>query len=196
MACASQLIYEKAVRQSLPSAFVTSLERIDEFVIGVVLVRRHKQRRYYSNSLDFTSAPLQLLLSRSEQESFSFQTTRKTLLTGESTSKEKFIVINPSLDVDVSNILIVKYVIFLMKVNAAIVSVGGKIGGHIKDSCIISVDFGDITHTLSNMYEALSTRQYTVDLKHPVVQDAIKKGKKIFIITSVYTARKVEIKVC
>ena len=75
-------------------------------------------------------------------------------------------------------------------------SVGGKVGGKDKDSVTISVDFGDITHTISNMYEVLSTKQYKVDLKHPVVQDAVKKGKKIFIITSVYTASKVEITVC
>ena len=83
-----------------------------------------------------------------------------------------------------------------MKVKAAIVSVGGKVEGHMKDSAIISVDFGDIKHTISNMYKVLNTKQYKVDLKHPVVQDAVKKGKTFFIITSVYTASKVEITVC
>ena len=102
---ASQSIYEKAVRLSFPSAFVTSLEKIDEFVIGAVLVRHHKQRWYYGNSLDFTSAPLQSLLSKSEQQSFSFQTETHTLFTGESESKEKSLNINPSLDGDVRNIL-------------------------------------------------------------------------------------------
>ena len=79
---------------------------------------------------------------------------------------------------------------------AAIVSVGGKIGGHMNDSATLSFDFGDITHTISNVYEALSNKQYKVDLKHPIVQDAVEKGKTFFIITSLYTASKVEIAVC
>ena len=83
-----------------------------------------------------------------------------------------------------------------MKVKAAILSIGGKIEGHMKDTATISVDFGDITHTISNMYKVLSTTQYRVDLKHPVVKDAVEKGKTFFIITSVYTASKVEITVC
>ena len=101
---ASQEIYEKAVRYNLPSAFVTPLERIDEFVIGAVLVRHNKQRRYHDNSLDFTSAPLQSLLSKSEQQSFSFLSEIDTLLSVESESKEMpFNNINLSLDGDVSN---------------------------------------------------------------------------------------------
>ena len=91
---ASQLIYEKAVRQNLSSAFVTSLERIDEFVIGTVLVRHNKQSWYHDNSLDFTSAPLQCLLSKSEQQGFSLQTETDTLLTEETESKEKSLNIN------------------------------------------------------------------------------------------------------
>ena len=84
-----------------------------------------------------------------------------------------------------------------MKVNAAaIVCVDGKIGGHMKDDGTISVAFGEITRTISNMYDVLSTKKYKVNLKHPVVQDAVKKGKTFFIITSVYTASKVEIAVC
>ena len=48
-----------------------------------------------------------------------------------------------------------------MKVNAAaIVSVDSKMGGHKKDSPTISVDFGDITRTISDMYEVLSTNKY------------------------------------
>ena len=46
-----------------------------------------------------------------------------------------------------------------MKVNAAaIVCVDGKIGGHMKDDGTISVDFGEITRTISNMYDVLSTK--------------------------------------
>ena len=79
---------------------------------------------------------------------------------------------------------------------AAIVSVGGKVGGKAKDNATISVDFGDITHTISNVYDVLNTKRYKVDLKHPVVQDAMEKGKAFFVIISVYTASKVEITVC
>ena len=101
---ASQKIYEKAVCHNLPSTFVTSLERIDEFVIGAVLVRHHKQRWYRDNSLDFTSAPLQSLLSeKSEQQSISFETKTDTLLNITGESKEKSLNINLSLDGDVSN---------------------------------------------------------------------------------------------
>ena len=100
---ASQKIYEKAVCHNLPSTFVTSLERIDEFVIGAVLVRHHKQHWYHDNSLDFTSAPLQSLLSKSEQQSISFETKTDTLLNITGESKEKSLNINLSHDEDVSN---------------------------------------------------------------------------------------------
>ena len=83
-----------------------------------------------------------------------------------------------------------------MKVKAEIVGVGGGARGHMKDTVTVSIDFGDITRTISNMYDVLSTRQYKVDLKHPVVQDAVEKGKTIFVISSVYTASKVEVTVC
>ena len=83
-----------------------------------------------------------------------------------------------------------------MKVKAAIMSVGGKMGGHMNDSATILFDFGNITHTISNMYEVLRTKQYRVDLVHPVVQDAVEKGTTFFIITSLYTASNVEITVC
>ena len=79
---------------------------------------------------------------------------------------------------------------------AAIVSVGGKVGGKGKDNATISVQFGEVTHTISNMYDVLSTKQYKVDSEHPVVQAAIEKGKTFFVIISVYTASKVEITVC
>ena len=103
---ASQAIYEKAVRHNLPSAFVTSLERIDEFVIGTVLVRHHKYFRCYDKSLDFTSLPLQYLLSEeSEQQNVSFETKTNTLLniTGETESQENSLNIKISHDADVSN---------------------------------------------------------------------------------------------
>ena len=79
---------------------------------------------------------------------------------------------------------------------ATIVNVDGKTGGHRKDNATISVDFGDITRTISNMYEVLRTKQYKVDLEHPIVKDAVEKGKTFFVITSLYTASKVEITVC
>ena len=103
---ASQAIYEKAVRHNLPSAFVTSLERIDEFVIGTVLVRHHKYFRCYDKSLDFTSVPLQSLLSeKSEQQKVLFDTKTDRLLniTGETESQEKSLNIKISHDEDVSN---------------------------------------------------------------------------------------------
>ena len=96
---ASQVIYEKAVRHHLPSAFVTSLERTDEFVIGAVLVRHHKHHWYHDNSLDFTSIPLQCLLSKSEQQGFSFQTKSA----GETECKERSLNITFGLNRDVSN---------------------------------------------------------------------------------------------
>ena len=99
---ASQVIYEKVVRHNLPSAFVTSLERVDRFVIGAVLVRHRKPGWYHPNSLDFTLVPLQSLFSNSEQQDFSFQIKTDTLLTGEAVTKEKSINFNLSLDADVS----------------------------------------------------------------------------------------------
>ena len=100
---ATQKVFEKAVLRDLLSVIVPSLERSEEFVIPVVLVPHNKPHWYHDKSLDFTSAPLQSLLSESEQQGFSFNTKTSTYLTKGTESEETCFNVNLLLKGNVSN---------------------------------------------------------------------------------------------
>ena len=74
-----------------------------------------------------------------------------------------------------------------------------RFGGGFSDSQTISntvqVSLGGLTHIKSNMYDTLTSKELRVDPTHPVVRDAMGKGKTFFVINSVYQSNKVEIKV-
>ena len=78
----------------------------------------------------------------------------------------------------------------------AFLKLGGDLGGDAKKTLSIHVSLGALKHVTSNMIDLFTgQQQLRVDPNHPIVKDAMAKGKTFFIINSVYQSDKVEIKV-
>lgn len=56
-------------------------------------------------------------------------------------------------------------------------------------------DFGNIDHIYGDLYQAFSTKPYRVNTKHPLVETAIKKGRIMYFISSIFLSEKVHISV-
>ncbi len=78
----------------------------------------------------------------------------------------------------------------------AFIDVGGDVGGDAKKVVKLTVSLGSFKHNISNMYDAITAKSFTVDINHPIIREAINKGKTLFVISSVYQSQKVEITVC
>ena len=78
----------------------------------------------------------------------------------------------------------------------AFIDIGGDIGGDAKKVVKLTVSLGAFNHEVSNMYDAVTAKSFTVDPNHPIVRRAIHKGNTLFVISSVYQSQKVEISVC
>ncbi len=75
------------------------------------------------------------------------------------------------------------------------IDIGGDVGGAGKKFVKIDVALGSFTHITSNMFSAISTKSLTFDVNHPVIREALQKGKSVFVISSIYQSQKVEISV-
>ena len=178
MAALQQVVLDRAVKHHLPSAFASPLERVDEFEIGKILLHHKKPRFWRHKELDFTSLPLHSLLADSKDFKFERQTTIE--FTSDSDKSQR--VVNVDLDVDA-------------EVKTHWLDIGGSIGGGEKKTLNLSIDFGKVDHITSDMFQVLSSKKWSVDLNHILVKDAMDRGMEMFIITSVYQASKVDIKV-
>ena len=178
----TQSVFERAVRHHLPSAFVPLLERVDEFAVGKVLVLHKKPHFWRHDALDFTSLDFQLLLTevQSKGKAFGVQTERKKQFDQSVDSSNRMIKIDLGLDAELKTKL---------------GDIGGDIGGGGAKSLQVSVNFGSITHIISDLPQTLMSHQWTIDNSHAVIKDALVKGKEMFVITSVYEAQKVIVKV-
>ena len=72
---------------------------------------------------------------------------------------------------------------------------GGKLGGDGKKTVTLSVKFGSVSHIVSNVFEVLSSKQYSVDVNHFIAKEALAKGGDLFVISSIYESQKADIKV-
>ena len=174
-----QTAFERAVRHQLPSAFAASLERVDEFEVGKVLVLHRKPRFWRLHrwqALDFTGLHLTALL-----EDLDVRTQSRVGLTSDTDTTEKTFRLNLGADAELK-----------MQSLEILGKLTGK-GSLLFDMCF---DFGKVEHIVGDVFQALSGRQWTVDAKHPVVRDALRKGKEMYVISSVYQASKIDVKVC
>lgn len=74
--------------------------------------------------------------------------------------------------------------------------VGGDVGGSGKKMAKINVSLGSFTHITTDMGSQLTGQKFTVNLEHPVIREAVDKGKTLFVISSLFQSQKVEITVC
>ena len=178
----TQSVFERAVRHHLPSAFVTLLERVDEFAVGKVLVLHKKPHVFRHRELDFTSLPLSALISEAQSggNALNFQTESKKLFDYSSDASNRVIKLDLDLDAELK-------------------TAWGNIGGDVKGGGTkfvhLLVDFGSIHHIISDLYQTLSSQRWTVNTGHVVVKDALAKGKEMYVITSVYQADKAVVRV-
>ena len=59
----------------------------------------------------------------------------------------------------------------------------------------INVGLGAMKRIKSNIFDAMSSKQFKINPNHPVIKDGITKGRSLFVISSVYESQKVEITV-
>lgn len=172
-----QKLLERAVDLHFPSAFVPIQERVAEFEIGKVLLL-HKKRHWWRPHppLDFTSLPLKTLLKRP------LHVTEQALL--------EFTADTRSIHREVAVTLVVKG--GLKKDLLAVV--GKAEDKHVSEFTFL-IDFGKVEHVIGDIFTRLYSSQHVIDMAHPVVQDAMERGMEMYVITSVYKASKVDIKV-
>ena len=72
---------------------------------------------------------------------------------------------------------------------------GGKLEGDAKRVANLTVGLGSFTHTVSDVFEVFRKNQFKINANHPVIKEAIHKGRTLFVISSVYQTEKAEIKV-
>ena len=98
----TQTIFSRAVKHHVQDAFVSILDRIDEFNIGAVLVYNDKPRFWRKKELNFSGVQLSDLLEKSQQTEFSFNTETKVLFNETDDSSQRTVNIDLDLDGEVS----------------------------------------------------------------------------------------------
>ena len=148
-----------------------------EFEIGKVLVLHNKRHWWRPHpSLDFTSLPLKILLKRP------LHVTRQSQLEFTAATLTSHNAVAVTLGVTGG-------------LKKDLLSVVGQAKGKHASELTFVVDFGKIEHVVGNFFAGLYGNQYVIDRGHPVVQDAMERGMEMYVITSVYRASKVDIKV-
>lgn len=102
----TQAVFERAVKHHLPKAFITHLERIDEFNLGQVLTYHSKPHWWWpkSKELDYTGMPLESLLTEGELKSqYKLETKKDELFSATSDQSNKTVDLDLDLDADVSH---------------------------------------------------------------------------------------------
>ncbi len=102
MTTSTQTIFSRAVQHHLQDAFVSILDRIDEFDIGTVLIYNEKPRFWRKTELNFSGVQLADVLEESQKAKFSFNTESKPLFDETSDSSQRTVNIDLDLDGDVS----------------------------------------------------------------------------------------------
>ncbi len=171
---ASQTLFGRAVGYHLPTAIPTTLERIDEFCLGKVLLhhkRPHKFMPWRKHDLDFTGYSLSTLLS--EDEHLKFATASNFLFD----VKKGVSTVDVQLGLDA-------------ELKEALVKFDMRFQSGDQKKLNITADFGRITHVTTDLFPVLSARKIKVNRDHPIVQEAMEKGGALFIISTVYEAER------
>lgn len=75
------------------------------------------------------------------------------------------------------------------------ISVGADLSGKGKKIANFQADFGNIDHIYTDLYQTFNTKPHRVNTKHPLVETAIKKGRIMYFISSIFLSEKVHISV-
>ena len=97
----TQIIFERAVRHHIHDAFVSLVERIDDFNIGTVLLYHEKPHWWRKKEIDFTGAQLADLISEDMRGDFSVSTESSVIFDETSDSSQRTVDIDLDLDGEV-----------------------------------------------------------------------------------------------
>ncbi len=182
-----QAIFGKAVKKYLPTAIPVSLEKIDEYKVGSILVYSKKPRKLIpmrKHELDFTGFSLQSLLVEGSKE-LSITTARTFLFDTDKATVSKSVKVDVSTDFDLEN--------SILKLFSAKTDLDLK-GGRSK-TLTITTDFGNLTHIATDLVTTIINGKLRVNTEHPVVKKAVENGGVMFVITDIYEAERCDVSV-
>ena len=175
----AQELFGRTVRQYLPSAIPSHLERIDEYSAGKVLVYRKQPKRlmpWRKNHLNFTGFDLSSLLA--EGQALKVSTASDVVFdTGTGTRKS-----DADLNLDA-------------QLKDALVGMGVTLKSSETKNLSLVTKLGKITHIKTDLFQRLQSKTYKLDLNHLVVKKALHEGGTLFVISTLYQADVVNIQI-
>jgi len=186
-----RVVFNKAVNFVLPSAIPTHLDRSQEYALGDVLVYEKKQHflmPWRKHRLVFTGVNVAELI---DDTNFSSQVTKTVFPVFDDASTNRTFGVDGKLDAEI------KY---------AVAHFG--VGVSASENTTVSVDFGKVVRHFNNLPSLFNQQQFSVSTTttqlfsqhpppriHPVIQDALRNNRTIFVITSLYVADKADVSV-
>ena len=82
-----------------------------------------------------------------------------------------------------------------LQLQSVLLSLTGEAGFGSDKSATFEVELGGVDYIHCDTFNALREEKHYVQLDHPVVADAMRKGKTLFIISALYQSKKCKIKV-
>lgn len=169
---AGQSLFGRAVGFHLPSAVPVQLERVDDFVLGKVLIYQRKPRLFLpcrKHKLSFTDYALSDLLVKDSNLTFATET-KFLFEVGKGTE---------TVGTTVSSDAEIKGALNLLSM---------KVKGKYNSQASIATDFGKVSYTTTDLLRVLSDKTYSLDTSNPIVREAIAKGSTLFVISTLYEA--------
>lgn len=173
----AQAAFENIVGTLFPESIPVSLERIDEFATGMVLVYTKRPRKLIptrKHELDFTGCSLRSLLAEDQPEitvahakSYLFDTGKissSTSLKAGTESSAQFLA---------------------------------KLTGKFTEEKEVNItgEFGKIFHKYTDVVNSCTAGNVKVNTNHSVVKRAIENGRSLFVITSIYEGERCNISI-
>jgi len=173
-------VFNRAVHFILPSAIPTHLDRSQEYALGDVLVYEKKLRflmPWRKHRLVFTGINLSELVDDTVP-----QITKTVTPVFDDASTSRTFGMGAKFDAEI------RY---------AVAHFGAGVSA--SENATVSVDFGKVERHFSNLSSLLNNTlnkdRFSVSAVHPVIQEAIRNNRTIFVITSLYVADKANINV-
>jgi len=173
-------VFNRAVNFVLPSAIPTHLDRSQEYALGDVLVYEKKVRflmPWRKHRLVFTGINLSELV-----DDIASRVTKTVTQVFDNASTSRTFGVEAKLDTEIQY---------------AVAHFG--IGVSASENATVSVDFGKVERHFSNLPSLLNKDRFSVSTSvstvHPVIQEALRNNRTIFVISSLYVADKANVNV-
>jgi len=172
-----QAFFLEAVKEVLPSAIPSRLDKIDECHLGKVLIYREKPRWLLplrKHHLDFTGWSLHQLLA-GEEKKLPIKIERSFMFDSNKRTSSRAIKVNIKGNLDMEDIT---------KLYGTDVHIKG--GGKGSKKVAVISDFGKVTHVTCDIVNTVVEKKIKLRQDHPIVQQAFHKGSVMFVIASIY----------